>query len=131
MRVHDFTRTCTVQNEAELASVLRQRTENGDNAFWISQDEDDYPMLGVLVKGDLAYLYYIPEETDPGFCSSGNLLGLKPEEPTSFLMSRRGQDIDVLNESVVPISLALEAAKEFISRIEIPKSVKWMRVGMR
>lgn len=97
---------------------------DGVNCFWMSQPDKECPTLSLSVRGDLAYLYYVADDDGAGFHSTGNSVGL-PEGDTSFAISLDGDTIEVSNTSLVPLSRAVEAAKEFLSDARLPSSVEW------
>jgi hypothetical protein len=114
-------------NVHELEAILMKRLGDGYNSFWLSHDDEEYPTLSVLVKGNLTTLYFMPKEFDAGLNSVGNMVELTPGETTTFSISNSlADDVVVLNDAVVPFSVALQAAKEFFSSKELPRSVKWL-----
>ena len=129
MKVLDFHSTTEARDLGELEAILSRRHGEGVNAFWLSHGTEEYPSLSILVKNDLAVLHYLPIEHDAGHRSVGNLPGLKPGETTTFAMSEnRADDVDELNEAVVPFSAVIEAAKEFFRSQQLPQSVQWVRL---
>jgi len=113
----------------ELETILKKEHGVGVNSFWLSHGSDAYPTLSLLVKGDLATLNYVPKEDDAGFASVGKVPELKPGETTTFSISNnRADDVVVLNDAVLPFSVALRAAKEFFFSKDLPRSVEWLRL---
>jgi len=55
-------------------------------------------------------------------------MNLNPKEITTFAIGDAGETIDVLNDSIVPFSDALEVAKEFFHSQEMPRSIKWLEL---
>lgn len=98
------------------------------NEFHITHGDAEYPMLDVLVTGDLAALHYFPREGHPGFRAAGNLAGLEQWEITVFDISACGDTIGVLNDAVMPVARALAAAKEFLTSDQLPQSVEWFEL---
>jgi hypothetical protein len=127
MKIADFQGIYQADNIHELETILMKRYGGGFNSFWLSYDSDEYPQIGLLVKGDLAYIHYFPKEYDAGFTSVGTVSDL-PGETTIFHLTKTGDDASVLNEAVLPFSAALRAAKEFFSAKELPTSVDWERL---
>lgn len=126
MKVHDISGSYQVDSIHELESVLRRRDENCANAFWLSHDDNPYPVLSLLVKGELATLHYMPKEYEAGCRSVGKMMGVKKGESTRFAISKyRGDDVYVLNEALLPFPVALEVAKEFFLSDKLPQSVEW------
>lgn len=136
MIVGDFESSFDVNDIDALQAILMRRHERDQygpvgsaNAFWMCPGEtQDYPQLGLMVKDDLAYLYYVPRDGDVGFRSVGNLPDLEPEGMTTFPIGS-GEDIDVQNDAVVPFSAAVAAAKEFLVTKKRPQCMEWRRVG--
>jgi Immunity protein Imm1 len=104
-----------------------RRDANGRNCFWLSHDDQPYPFLGVLVKGDLAYVHYFPEDRHAGHRSLGNLPGLDPEGLTTFYLDE-GTPQEILNDGIVLFEKALAAAKEFHQSPALPRSIEWQEL---
>lgn len=71
----------------------------------------------MMAIGDLATLIYFPVGGSAGFRSVGHLSGLEPGQPgqmTTFYLDTETQEQPTLNDSIVPFSDALKAAKEFL-----------------
>ena len=84
-----------------------------------------YP-INLLVRDELAVLYYIPNADQMGFRSIGHLSGMDLDETTRFSISRLpADDVMVSSDSVVRLSAALQAAREFFSSQGLPGSVEW------
>ena len=129
MNVYDFKGVVyEAADRDQLEAVLMCRHGNGVNEFWLSHGNDRYPAIVLSVKGDLAALHYFPREGHPGFTSAGNVAGLEPGEMTKFWISAGGETIDVMNDAVMPFSVALAAAQEFLISSELPRSVDWFEL---
>jgi hypothetical protein len=129
MKVIDINGVEEVNNVDDLHTVLARRCEGGFNSYWLSHGEEEHPTLSLLVKGDLATLSYFPKEFDAGFRSVGALPHLNAGETTTFSISKYpADDVDVLNDAVLPFSVALEAAKDFFNSKDLPQSVEWLRL---
>ena len=129
MHVSDIKRNHEIESIGDLNAILAKRYENESNGFWLSHESAEYPMLGVFVKKDLAYLHYIPAEYDAGFASVGGACDLPTGETTRFPMSvHEGDDIFVRNEAVIPVSVAFCAVRDFFSSRELPNCVEWKRL---
>jgi len=129
MIVSDFSGDHSVQSVAQLEQQLGVRFKDEQNGFGLTPDSSDYPALDVYVKGNLAALYYIPEDGQAGYVSLGGKTNLDPKEWTTFSIHRSDSDsIDVSNESIVPFSEALKVAKEFFHSQELPRSIKWRQL---
>ena len=129
MKVVDINGVSEPTNIHELEIILIRRCGNGFNAFWLSHEGEEYPMLSLLVNDDLATLNYVPKECDAGFRSVGRMPDLAPGETTTFSISNnRADDVVVLNDAVLPFSVALQAAKEFFFSKDLPKAVEWLEL---
>jgi hypothetical protein len=128
MRVQDFTQILEANNKTELEAALTKRYQNGVNGFWLSRDANKYPVLSILVKGDLASVHYFPKERHPGFTPVGKIEGLKPGGTTTFFLDTISQKQEVLNDAIVPFTAALTAAKEFLFSKELPQSIEWLEL---
>jgi hypothetical protein len=129
MELDDFGGSRNVRSIAQLEQVLRARSTDQLNEFSLTPDSSDYPRLWIFVRGDLAAIYYIPRDDGrAGYVSVGGKMNLNPKEMTTFAIGDAGETIDVLNDSIVPFSEALEAAKEFFHSQEMPRSIKWLEL---
>jgi hypothetical protein len=63
-----------------------------------------------MMRGDLAYLTYIPSEDHPGFTSVGSS---DARGDTTFFHNDYNEETEIANYAVVPFSDALNAAQEF------------------
>jgi hypothetical protein len=125
LRVQDFEGLHEANNIKTLESVLMKRDKNDSNSFWLSHGSKRNPSLALLVKGGLAGLHYFPEESHPGFVPSGNTAGLPSGETTTFYMDSGGEEVQILNDAIVPFSTALIVSKEFFFSDALPTSIKW------
>jgi len=116
-----------VASLSQLETTLESRYDDS-NCFWISHDDDQYPTLNILVKGDISYLNYIPKEFDAGYRSVGQR-GRDSDDVVTFSISEySGDDLDILREAIVPWSTALVVAKDFFQSKELPNSVAWFQL---
>jgi hypothetical protein len=91
MRVEDFGGAHKASNISQLETVLKKRYSPGVNGFWLSHDNEKYPSVSLLVKGDLGCLHYFPTDSHPGFLSIGSVQELKPDEATIFFLDNPDQ----------------------------------------
>jgi hypothetical protein len=118
-----------VSEADQVETVLARRHKNKWNQFWLSHGRERYPLLMLLVKGDYAYLNFLPADREAGSCSIGNVAALKPDEDTTFPISDYPcDDLQVRNEFVVPFSLALKAGQEYLITKERPRCVDWFEL---
>lgn len=108
----------------EIEAILTKRAASGYNSFWLAHEEL-YPVISMLVKGDLAYAYYIPGDRQAGYCSVGNVANLEGDW-TIFRLDN--QDQPILNDAVIRFSSALEIAKEFFRSRELPRCSEWLKL---
>ena len=80
------------------------------------------------MRGDLTAIYYIPGDRQAGYVSVGGKMNLNPKEMTTFPIGELGETIDVLNDSIVPFSEALEVARKFFHSQELPRSIEWFEL---
>ena len=126
MHVVDFHESHRVNTIEELESALMKRYDGDKNGFWLLHNDQPYPTLGVFVRGDLAYLSFIPCEYDAGFRS---LAVTSPGPNVAFSISEHAaDDIEVPGDAVVPFADAIRAAKEFFASNELPQCIGWFRL---
>lgn len=128
MRFQDLTAVFEVSDEKALESLLSRRFGGGVNSFKLSQGSSEYPMLLVLINGDLASLHYFPRDRHPGFRSISGVDGLDVNGSTVFFMNSLDQEEPVLNDGVVPLATGMKAAREFFASPELPRSVEWLEL---
>ena len=117
----------TVDSVKEIEDVLQ--SSSSKNCFYLNHTDREFPYLNVLIKGNIAVLYFFPENGHPGFVSTGNMLSLDQNGSDSFSISKYpGDDIEVPNNALVPRSIATLAAQEFFESGKIPASVKWFEL---
>jgi hypothetical protein len=126
MRLIDFNGTHCTRDAADLDRLLSPSSNDRVNELLMSHEPDDYPLLTVLLKDNSAALFYTPADGDAGFASVGQ--DADSREMTIFSTGSAAQQIQVSNRAVVPISLALIAAKEFMVSVALPKSLSWLRL---
>lgn len=130
MRVHDFGGTHRVNSMARLEQLLGARFNDQLNEFSLYSDSSIYPLLTIMVKGDLAAIHYFPEDGHAGYVSIGGKTNPDPKKTTTFHIGTldAGDTANVPNEFIVPFSEALEVAKEFFRSQELPRSIKWLEL---
>lgn len=128
MRIQDIERVCDASRNEEVDVALAKRYGAGVNAFWLSREAGGYPLLLILVNKELSSIHYFPMDRHPGFRSVGHVQGLAPEGMTTFFMNSIHEPQQMLNDSVVPFSAALTAAKEFLMSNVMPPSVEWLEL---
>jgi hypothetical protein len=127
MKVSHFGGTVFCATIEDQATILNIRFGTGVNEYWIS-GEDDNPCLAILVKDDYANLTFFPEDGHPGFQSVGMGTDLNMEEITVFNTNTPNEEMEVNNDSIVPFTMALEAAKEFFASLTMPTCLEWIEL---
>jgi hypothetical protein len=128
LRIEGFDGIHHAYSIEDLKELLMKRGRDESNSFWLSHENKKSPSLALLVKGELAGLHYFPEESHPGFVPLGNIANLSSGNTTTFYTDKSGEEINILNDAVVPLSTALLVAREFFSTDTLPKSIKWMEL---
>lgn len=128
MRIEDFEGAYEASDISELEMVLQKRYGPGVNGFWLSHDNEKYPSVSLLVRGDLACLHYFPADSHPGFLSVGSIQELKPDESTIFFLDNPNQEQEIPNSSVISFYEAVEVAKGFFASKELPGSIEWLEL---
>jgi hypothetical protein len=112
-----------VTNPHQLEVILRHRLPNGYNSFWLSH-EAKYPAVSLLAKGNLACVYYFPEEGHPGFQSVSEP-PIVAQELFEFRVETPDQVQPIIGEAVIPFERASAAAQEFLILPLQPTSLDW------
>ena len=125
MRICDFRGEYEVKSAEEIKNLLNKRY-GGFNCFGLSHDDDEYPCLYIMTKDAIASLYYIPADREAGYISQHGLRSHELGGTTTFFMAERGDEATFANNSLMPFSLGVEAAIEFMSLKNLPKRVHWL-----
>ena len=126
VQIVDMKSETHITDAHEVETALIKRYE-GINEFYLTTENQGFPLLCILVNHGLAFLHFIPGEGNPGFISQGNVPGLKANESTMFFTSGPSET-PMPNTSVVPFTTALSAAKEFFEFEHQPRSVNWFEL---
>ena len=124
MRIEDYDSECEVTDPAGVDAALSKRQGDGLNSFWLSHEPEEFPVINILVKGDLAYVHYFPKDRHPGFASAAKEPGPRPNE-TSIFFEYPTEKMWVLNSALIPFSDALKAAREFALSATRPSCIQW------
>lgn len=128
MKISHFGGTGYIDSVEDMYKVLKIRFGDNVNEFWITDNESENPCLAILINKSIANLTYFPEEGHPGFQSFKNENGPDLSGYSIFYTDTPDVEIEIDNEVVVPVELALKAAEEFFDKMEILTSVKWMNL---
>jgi hypothetical protein len=123
MHIRDYFGSLEANDAATLIVILSRRYGEGYNGFWLSH-VDQFPAISILVKDEMAYLHYFPEDRHPGFHSYSDP-PIWDRETIEFRLDNLSQKQQVDGEAVVPFAVALTVAKEFLASSVRPKSVNW------
>ena len=127
MRVIDILGEKSVSTAEELESAITAK-QLSSNSFWLSDGDNDYPLLQILIKDDLASLFYFPTEQNSCYQS----IGKNTQDPNGeiwFSISKnRADDVTVSSDGIVDIPTAVRAAKEFLAVRSLPVSVDWLKL---
>jgi hypothetical protein len=127
MRIEDYDSVCDATNPADIEAALSKRCDGGINAFWLTHGDKEFPTIGILVKGSLANVHYIPRDRDAGFVSVADVSGPSPAETCVFFV-RPTEKIWIRDDAVIPFSDALKVAHEFSISATIPKCIQWFKL---
>jgi hypothetical protein len=123
MFITDFFGTTEVTDKSVLDTILSRRHNLNVNTFWLDIGQE-FPVLMIFVRDELASLIYLARDGHSGYASRGSIPELDPDGLTMFYMGV-GEEQEMANCSIVPITDAVRAAHEFLSAPELPKSIKW------
>src|SRR5262249_4186533 len=112
-----YRRSWEVKDVKGLEDALAWRDARGGTEFWLSHDEEKYPVLAMRVTGELADVTFFPEEGHPGFrCLGGKGLTKGGSTTLGFEGCAPATGEDAPNEFVVPFETAYSIAMEFFQR---------------
>jgi|SRR5580693_9061754 hypothetical protein len=128
MMLQDMKGSFQVENSVALEEKLNKRYGSGVNEFWLSHKNDDGAKLAILVSNELANVHYFPPGKHPGYNSIGSIPELDVRGYSKFSINNPDELQWIGNAHVVPFSAAVNAAKEFFERDELPKSINWLEL---
>lgn len=110
-----------------LGDTVLNQSIDGVNEFLIAQERNSYPYFILLVNGLYANVSFIPSEESAGFqaFSDDTEMDLDPEESTIFYTNTPTEEIEIYNDYVIPKSLAMQIAIEFVKTGDLPDCVEW------
>lgn len=110
----------------EVAHTLEQ-TVDGVNEFFIVADHTMFPYLTVLVRGDHAHVYCVPNEADGGLLAFSDVTptDLPPNGISIFYTNTPTEEIQICNDYVIPKALARMVVKDFVETGEMSDRVEW------
>jgi hypothetical protein len=125
MRVFDLDGQFETADEIELIARLRSVRRGAYGAFLLSH-ADEYPYMSVHFNGDLAYIGYYPSEGHPPYVPSG-MSPVDSDDDVRFALvgGTAADDIYACAQEVIPDSLAIRAACQFLASDAPPDSIKW------
>lgn len=124
MKIEHFGGTAFVDNASELERVLEVRYGPNANEFFLS-DTERYPLLGILVIGDIAAIHYFPAEGHPGFLSVGDESNVGT---VVFRTNTPDEELELAAACAIPIAQASQCAKEFLTASSLPSCIKWLEL---
>lgn len=129
MKIEGHHRKWHAHDEAALQQVLRFRDDVGGALFWLSHDDDRYPTLAIRISGDLAGVHYFPCKDHPGFRALAEP-SVQEDQPSTFVYEgcdpATGEETP--SEFVLPISTAMDLAKEFHRTRTRSSAVSWFEL---
>jgi hypothetical protein len=118
-------RNITSNDRDETAMVLRKLYENSENEFWISIDENSrFPCIAILVKNDISWIHYFPEENCAGFSSLNTFGGVY--ETIHCVIN--GNEYEISSENGVPFAIAISAVLQFFDSHALPDIITWEKL---
>ena len=126
IEVHHFGGKSICATWDEVAQALEQ-TVDGSNEFFFVAEHTMFPYLTVLVRGDYAYVYCVPNEVD------GSLIAFSDDAPTDlppngisiFYVNTPTEEIQIYNDYIIPKALAWTVVKDFVETGEMSSCVQW------
>ena len=123
--IADMKETKDVFSIADLREMLLVRYDNEANSFDIAPIGEDVPHLTVIIKQDVATLWYesVEKDTFVSYNPENNL------DPTAFTILYFGMPNEIQstrNNQIVAASVALRAAEEFAVTRAPPTSIQWL-----
>jgi len=124
MRVHHFGGAAEIADDAALDEVLELRY-GAASADEYQLLPDEFPSLSILVRGELAAMYFWPYEGHPGWASQGSVV---KTDVVFFIGGPDENATEIAAEVVVPFEEARRAAHEFLRLGTMPPSMEWLEL---
>ena len=109
--------------------MLRSRDTVGGALFWLFPNEGKYPSLAIRVSTDVADVHYFPHKGHAGFRALADASVLK-DKPRILIYEgcdpATGEETP--GEFVLPVSVAIDLAKEFHRTGERSSAVEWFEL---
>lgn len=106
----------------QLHRALSRRFDRG-NHFEIAARGSSYPMLDLMVSGDLAVVHYFPAEGNAGAQSIGD--PGSGAELVEFPDNGLGATVTMPGSTVLSLTTAIRCAEEFSIDLQRPTTITW------
>ena len=128
VKIEDMGGTLYAATQSALREALSRRHGRGVNEFWLSHDDEKFPVLAILVREEIASVSYMSEAGMPGWKAVAPVPGLEQKGDTVFYVNTPQESTLVANDFVVPFSIAEAVAEEFLSNPQLPSCVEWFEL---
>ena len=131
MKVFRGTLSWDIDEASDLEAVLSEDSRGGA-WFFLGDTDASYPQLAIRVSGNAADAHYLPRAGHPGIrCMAVPEQQSRQGDSTTFVYEgcdpSSGEDVP--NEFVVPFSLVLTVAREFLAATrQKSASVEWFEL---
>jgi len=125
LEIFDFGGRQEASSVEQLHLALSRRFDGG-NHFEIAAFGRTYPMLDLMVSGDLAVGHYFAAEGNAGAQSIGDLG--HAAETVEFPENRAGAAYTMPGSTVVRMTTAIRCAEEFSIDLQRPTAVSWFEL---
>lgn len=112
----------TVWTTASLTALLHSRREHGGH-FQLSALGAPFPVLDILIAGDVAAVHYFPCAKTAGYQALGTIADAGDAE---FPETARGERIRLPGSVLLEVEAALRCAAEFAETNDRPTVVDWV-----
>ena len=108
-------------DDDNIEMIIRKCAVGRDD-IWICGDSE-YPCLAISVNGENAVVHYFSSKQDGHYQSIGNN---DTDGTTEFLAG--GEILEAPNYIMVPLSSAIQCAKQFLISQERPSCIEWDKI---
>lgn len=109
--------------DPEALAALVTTTAQAGGHLEIAVADTSYPMLDLLVRGELAVVHFFPSDGDVPVQASGNVEDA-PEE-VDFPSNATGEVITMPGSTTISLPAAVRCAVEFAETRQRPTSILW------
>jgi hypothetical protein len=128
MRIVDFKGNYQVDRESDIDTAMARRYGDGFNEFFIYREGQEFPYLAILVRVDIATIFFFPEDGHPGFRAFKAQDAARDEENVMFYIADFADSVQSPAEFIVPAAASVAVAKNFLRTGSMSPMLDWLEL---